>query len=152
MREVLLAKVGSPKEREQYVGETESFKAMAFRLVNEHEEGNRGQRGYPRLRLGVQEHHPSDGAVRSDPGVKIGQGAAYPYELEGRFEVPTFCGATRLRNGWYETWEQCFDVLIAICHLRSPRGADTRICAEKGTLDERTSEFPISPSCLLLTD
>ncbi|KAI0001664.1 Fructosamine kinase-domain-containing protein [Russula vinacea] len=28
------------------------------------------------------------------------------------FGVPTFCGATRLRNGWYETWERCFDVLI----------------------------------------
>ena len=25
------------------------------------------------------------------------------------FAVPTYCGATRFANGWYATWEECFD-------------------------------------------
>ena len=28
------------------------------------------------------------------------------------FQVPTYCGATRQDNGWFETWPACFDALI----------------------------------------
>ncbi|KAF8922098.1 fructosamine kinase PKL/CAK/FruK [Mucidula mucida] len=28
------------------------------------------------------------------------------------FHVPTFCGATRMKNGWYETWEECYSEMI----------------------------------------
>jgi fructosamine-3-kinase len=45
------------------------------------------------------------------------------------FGVPTFCGATRLRNGWYETWEQCFDVLIGdLLSTLEARGGYSELC------------------------
>lgn len=28
------------------------------------------------------------------------------------FEYLTYCGVTRMHNGWYETWEECFSVKI----------------------------------------
>ena len=28
------------------------------------------------------------------------------------FHVPTFCGPTRLANGWYPTWEECYSAMI----------------------------------------
>ena len=28
------------------------------------------------------------------------------------FAVPTYCGNTRQENGWFETWEECYDSLI----------------------------------------
>jgi len=28
------------------------------------------------------------------------------------FNVPTFCGMTKQKNGWYRTWEHCYNSLI----------------------------------------
>jgi fructosamine-3-kinase len=45
------------------------------------------------------------------------------------FGVPTFCGATRLRNGWYETWERCFDVLVGdLLSTLEARGGYSDLC------------------------
>jgi len=45
------------------------------------------------------------------------------------FGVPTFCGATRLRNGWYDTWERCFDVLIGdLLSALEARGGYAELC------------------------
>lgn len=29
------------------------------------------------------------------------------------FHVPTYCGATRMKNGWFESWEECFGEMIS---------------------------------------
>jgi fructosamine-3-kinase len=58
------------------------------------------------------------------------------------FEVPTFCGATRLRNGWYESWEQCFDTLIRdLLSTLTERGNYSELC-RKGQ-DVRTRVIPV---------
>lgn len=48
------------------------------------------------------------------------------------FHVPTFCGATRLTNGWHETWEGCYSALIndLLVGLRKRTGNES-LC-EKG--------------------
>ena len=119
------AKAGSPKEREQYVGETESLKAMAlaapglapsllaFKLVNKHGEETEDSEAIPVFVSEYKNITPL--TVRS--GAILGSRLATELHIHTSskgygFEVPTFCGATRLRNGWYETWEQCFDALI----------------------------------------
>ncbi|KAE9400589.1 fructosamine kinase [Gymnopus androsaceus JB14] len=28
------------------------------------------------------------------------------------FKVPTFCGATRMKNGWFNSWEECYSEMI----------------------------------------
>jgi protein-ribulosamine 3-kinase len=149
------AKLGSPKEKEQYVGEAESLKAMALAAPGlvpsllafgfvENENGEEEEEeidgsgsppgpdadgGRPFFiseykdmspltersgailgkRLATEMHcytSPNYGVV----GVE-GEGAGAGAGGFG-FGVPTFCGATKLRNGWYDTWQGCFDVLI----------------------------------------
>ena len=126
------AKAGSPREREQYVGEAESLRAMAlaapslvpsllaFGFVDENGEeidrdGDGEGEGSPFF---VSEYkHLTSLTERS--GAILGRRLATemhrytsPAANGYGFEVPTFCGATRLRNSWYETWERCFDALI----------------------------------------
>jgi protein-ribulosamine 3-kinase len=136
------AKVGSPKEREQYVGETESLKAialaapglapslLAFRLVTEHGEETEVSEAIPVFVSEYKNITPL--TVRS--GAILGSRLAKELHIHTSskgygFEVPTFCGATRLRNGWYETWEQCFDALIGdLLSTLSVRGGYSELC------------------------
>jgi len=38
----------------------------------------------------------------------------YPEVCNGKYgyEVPTFCGATKQANGWYDTWLDCFQAML----------------------------------------
>jgi fructosamine-3-kinase len=153
------AKVGSPKEKEQYVGEAESLKAMAlaapglvpsllaFGFVDEND--SEGEDGSPDAadsdgRLGrpffISEYKDMS-PLTERSGAILGKRLAtemhgytspnYGVESEGGFGfgVPTFCGATRLRNGWYETWEGCFDVLIGdLLSMLEARGGYAELC------------------------
>lgn len=164
------AKVGSAKEKEQYVGEAESLKAMAlaapglvpsllaFGFVDDDENGEEtdgplGGGG------GITSSAPDDGRpffiseykemspLTEHSGAILGKRLAtemhfytspnYRVGVEGSgfarggfgFEVPTFCGATRLRNGWYGTWEHCFDVLIGdLLSTLEARGGYAELC------------------------
>lgn len=180
------AKVGSPKEKEQYVGEAESLKAMAlaapglvpallaFGFVDEKgEEIDRGlgpsessdghdhdhDHGLLRpffiseykdmspltersgailgKRLATEMHgytspNPSPSPNYGVEGVEGGATGATGATGSGfkfGFGVPTFCGATRLRNGWYDTWESCFDVLIGdLLSTLDARGGYAELC------------------------
>ena len=48
------------------------------------------------------------------------------------FEVPTYCGATRLKNGWFDSWEACYDSMIAdlLSILKTKKGNE--ILCERG--------------------
>ncbi|KAI0296245.1 fructosamine kinase PKL/CAK/FruK [Russula brevipes] len=165
------AKTGSPREKEQYVGEAESLRAMtlaspglapsllAFGFVDEDGEeidssdsGSNSELGRPFFiseykdmspltersaailgkRLATEMHgyasRPSSGTEPESETDELRSGLAG--ELYGfGFGVPTFCGATRLRNGWYETWEQCFDVLIGdLLSTLEARGGYSELC------------------------
>jgi protein-ribulosamine 3-kinase len=136
------AKTGSPKEKEQYVGETESLKAialaapglapslLAFRFVNEHGEETEGSEAFPVFVSEYKDVTP----LTERSGAILGSRLAkelhnYTSSKGYGFEVPTFCGATRLRNGWYETWERCFDTLIGdLLSTLSARGGYSDLC------------------------
>jgi fructosamine-3-kinase len=168
------AKVGSPKEREQYVGEAESLKAMAlaapglvpsllaFGFVDENGEeiqidgiidgdgGNAGTssppdppdlddgRGQQVERPFFISEYKDMSPLTERSGAILGKRLAT--EMHGYtspnygtggfgFKVPTFCGATRLRNGWYDTWERCFDVLIGdLLSTLEARGGYAELC------------------------
>ena len=48
------------------------------------------------------------------------------------FHVPTFCGSTRLNNGFYDTWEECYDAMIRdLLQSLRLRPGNTILC-EKG--------------------
>jgi protein-ribulosamine 3-kinase len=152
------AKVGSPNEKEQYVGEAESLKAMAlaapglvpsllaFGFVDEHgEETTDGSSlaapdsdGRPFFVSEYKNMSPLTERSAAILGKRLAtemHGSTSPkYGVDGGtggfgFGVPTFCGATRLRNGWYDTWEGCFDVLIAdLLSTLEARGGYTELC------------------------
>jgi protein-ribulosamine 3-kinase len=156
------AKVGSPKEKEQYVGEAESLKAMAdaapglvpsllaFGFVDESGEEIEIDGGADpdasRLRPFFISEYKDMSPLTERSGAILGKrlatemhGYTSPnYGVEGGgtaggfkfgFGVPTFCGATRLRNGWYDTWESCFDVLIGdLLSTLEARGGYAELC------------------------
>lgn len=117
-------KIGSPREIEQYVGEEQSLRAMhaaapglvpqmiASGVLGADGEATNGD-GKPYF---VSEYKDI-GSLSEKAGVALGKRLAemHKYKSENGkfgFDVPTFCGATRMRNGWYDTWEECFDVKI----------------------------------------
>ena len=148
------AKAGSPKEKEQYIGEAESLRAMALAAPNL----------APSLLAfgfidGTGEETDGDGDASASPffiseykdmspltersGAILGRRLAtemHSYTSPSRgldsegvgafgFGVPTFCGATRLCNGWYETWEACFDVLVGdLLSTLETRGGYSDLC------------------------
>jgi fructosamine-3-kinase len=160
------AKVGSPKEKEQYVGEAESLKAMAlaapglvpsllsFGFVDENGEeieidggpglglGGAGGPDASGLRPFFISEYKDMSPLTERSGAILGKRLAT--EMHGYtspnygggmvtggfgFGVPTFCGATRLRNGWYGTWESCFDVLIGdLLSTLEARGGYAELC------------------------
>lgn len=153
-------KAGSPREREQYVGEAESLRAMAlaapglvpsllaFGFVDEKGEeivdrdGDGEDEGRPFF---VSEYKHLT-ALTERSGATLGRRLAT--EMHGRtstspngrygFEVPTFCGATRLRNGWYETWERCFDALVGdLLSTLEARGGYSDLCGKGREVRQR---------------
>lgn len=137
------AKVGSTRETEQYIGEAESLKAMdaaAPGLV-------------PRVfASGVSEsdsrpfmlsEYLTMGSLDNDSGAELGKRLAtelhrYKSENGFGFAVPTYCGATRMRNGWYSRWEECFDVMIGdLLDTLKSRGKFPELCKKGDKIRER---------------
>jgi protein-ribulosamine 3-kinase len=138
------AKAGSPKEREQYVGEAESLKAISlaapglappllvFKFVNERGEETEDSRAeaFPVFISEYKDITPLTEQSGAILGSRLAKELHNHTSSKGYgFEVPTFCGATRLRNGWYENWERCFDTLIAdLLSALSARGGYSDLC------------------------
>lgn len=129
------AKLGNVAESDQYIGEAESLKA-----INDAAPGL-----VPRVfASGVIKGDSNEDAGRpyflseyKDMGALSGKAA----ELLGKiiatelhasksskgygFDVPTYCGATRQENGWFETWEECYSSLTEnlLLKLKDRRGS-----------------------------
>jgi len=133
------AKIGSRSEQEQYVGELESLKHMSV-----------GAPGICPLVLSsgvtddglpyfISEYKDVSG-LSVESALKLARRLAtemHKYKSKSRkfgFHVPTFCGPTRLANGWYDTWEECYDALIGglLDGLGKVRG--NKVLCEKGEL------------------
>ncbi|TFY83545.1 hypothetical protein EWM64_g457 [Hericium alpestre] len=120
-----LTNVGSPVEKEQYVGETESLRAMgaaapglvpaviAAGFVDSDGQESASGEGRPYF---VSEYKDLTSLTEKSGQVLGRRLATELHRCESSkgfgFHVPTFCGATRMRNGWSETWEECFGTKI----------------------------------------
>lgn len=48
------------------------------------------------------------------------------------FDIPTYCGATRQENGWFETWEECYSTMIKNLLLKLERRRGSTELIAKG--------------------
>ncbi|KIJ27365.1 hypothetical protein M422DRAFT_118533, partial [Sphaerobolus stellatus SS14] len=123
-------KLGTVHETEQYIGEAESLRAMyaacpgicpkLFQCSVDEKTRNS---------IFVSEYKKI-GALGKTEAAELGRMLA-DMHLNGKsssgkfgFEIPTFCGATRMNNGWFDTWEEAYDQKIAelLETLESRRG------------------------------
>ncbi|KAK7058375.1 hypothetical protein VNI00_002009 [Paramarasmius palmivorus] len=130
-------KQGSPSESEQYTGEAESLKAI-----------HRAAPGLAPMVLasGISDDNKPYFISEYKDITSLGEDASktlakrlatelHVYKsTEGfGFSVPTYCGATRMENGWFESWEKCYAAKIEelLKELRS-RGHRYQALCEKG--------------------
>jgi protein-ribulosamine 3-kinase len=130
------AKIGSLSDVEQYTGEAESLKAieaaapgLAPRVLSfERDDANR-----PTF---ISEYKELDRLTDSSAKVLARRLATELHAYESPngygFHVPTFCGATKLKNGWYESWEACFGAMISDLLDQLRRSVPYRVLCGKG--------------------
>jgi protein-ribulosamine 3-kinase len=119
------AKVGTPDEKDQYIGEAESLNAMSIAAPGLS----------PRvLAYGETEGRPyflseykDIGRLSHTAAETLGKRLAeelhkYRSTKGFGFDVPTYCGATRQENGWFKTWAECFDALMGGLLTKLGRG------------------------------
>ncbi|KAJ3732481.1 fructosamine kinase [Lentinula guzmanii] len=107
-------KSGSSDEAEQYTGETDSLKAINTGAPEYKDIGHLTEKGASKLakRLAIELH-----TYRSRDGFG--------------FKVPTYCGATRMKNGWYDSWEQCYSEMIGdLLVILEKRGRYQELCTK----------------------
>ncbi|RDB28670.1 Ketosamine-3-kinase [Hypsizygus marmoreus] len=109
-------KSGSPVEKEQYNGEVESLKAieaaapgLAPHVLSYGTDS--GDKPY------FISEYKDLGRITDSTGKVLATRLAeelhvYQSAYGFGFHVPTYCGATRLRNGWFKSWEECFGAMI----------------------------------------
>lgn len=118
-------KVGSRSEREQFDGEAECLKAMDTAapglapkliecgVVDEETAEYDADVGKPYF---VSEYKKMSALTETSAKKLAKRIATELHTYKGTkgfgFEVPTFCGRTKQDNGWYDTWEACYDALI----------------------------------------
>ncbi|KAF8913098.1 hypothetical protein CPB84DRAFT_1760338 [Gymnopilus junonius] len=90
-------KLGTPSDKDQYAGEAESLKAI--------------YRYYSRV-LRASSQNTKDisslsstaaGILAKRMATELHSGKSAPAQGFG-FEIPTYCGATKLSNGWFKRW------------------------------------------------
>lgn len=113
---VYFVKTGSPSEKDQYAGEAESLRQifiaspglcpmlLFFGIETT---------GHPYF---VSEYR-NIGSLSSATGALLGKRLATELHCHTSprgygFEIPTYCGATRLENGWFDNWSECFSSMI----------------------------------------
>ncbi|KAK0199238.1 fructosamine kinase PKL/CAK/FruK, partial [Desarmillaria ectypa] len=144
------AKVGHPSEAEQYGGEVESLKAI-----------NAAAPGLaPKvIASGIDNGHPyfiSDykdfGSLSDNAGAELGKRLAtelhqYSSDRGFGFHVPTFCGATRMKNGWFDTWEECYSEMIGdlLNQLKGEGGRYDKLCRKGDEIKARAIPQLLGP-------
>lgn len=136
------AKIGSSSDSEQYKGEIESLRHihlaapnLAPRVLSEgiNEEGRPYCISEYKYLAGLSTGSATKLATRLATELHT-----YKSDKGFGFEVPTFCGPTKLKNGWFETWEACYDALIGdLLQGLAARSANKALC-EKGEAVRRT--------------
>ncbi|KAF9015615.1 fructosamine kinase PKL/CAK/FruK [Cyathus striatus] len=135
---IYFVKSGATTEEEQYRGEAESLKEIdtaAPGLAPKLFACDIFDDGRPYF---ISEYKDS-ASLSSATAATLGKRLAtelHKYKSSNGygFGVPTYCGATKLHNGWFETWEKCYDSMIAdlLQQLRN-KGGYSALCT-KGDL------------------
>lgn len=144
-------KIGAPSEQEQFFGEAECLKAMhtaapglAPRLIecgmiDEETAEHPREVGKPFF---VSEYKNltslTDAAANALARRLATEMHAYKSTHGFGFSVPTFCGRTRQDNGWWDTWEECFDKLLGgLLNKLRARGGLEELCSKGEEIRKR---------------
>jgi protein-ribulosamine 3-kinase len=136
-------KVGSSSESDQYRAETRSLELMSAAAPGL----------CPRVVLASQKGQPflisnylDLSSLSSSPGASKKLARRLATELHGSesenqkygFECPTFCGVTRVDNGWFETWETAYSAMIGgLLDKLEKQGSYKDLCAKGREVQQR---------------
>ncbi|EGO31182.1 hypothetical protein SERLADRAFT_455949 [Serpula lacrymans var. lacrymans S7.9] len=147
------AKVGSRSDKDQFVGEAESLKAINIAApglapqllasgVTDRNEDDISS-GEPYFLSEYRDFtHLTDKA-----GEILGKRMATELHAHKSkngfgFEVPTYCGATRQENGWYERWEECYSAMIGnLLSKLKGQGRYADLCQKGDQVRERVIPY-----------
>ena len=120
------AKIGAASEHAQYTAEVESLKALdtaapglvpavlASGSSTQDGEESKAGTGLPYFLSEYKDLGSLSSASASILGRRLAQEVhSYKGTNGFGFHVPTYCGPTRMENGWYSSWDKCYDALIA---------------------------------------
>lgn len=147
------AKHGTPQEVEQWMGEAESLKAMKlaapglapevleYGVVDRN--GNAATAGDADARPYFVSQYLDLGRLTNKSAEELGRRLAtgmhqYTSERGFGFDIPTYCGVTRLKNGWFPSWEACYNSMIAdlVSQLRK-KGRNAELCRRTEEVQEK---------------
>jgi len=136
------AKVGSFSEREQFVGEAESLRAIhnaapglapqVFAAIDSDPSTAASEQPY----FLSEYRNITSLASNTEAGEELGRRLAmelhaYKSTKGFGFHVSTFCGATKQQNGWYQSWEECYSTMIgSLLEKLHDRGRFSDLCAK----------------------
>lgn len=133
---VFFVKVGSASEAEQFAGEAESLNAIdaaAPGLAPHVYASGQDEAGRPYFVSDYLDFGP----LTDKAGAELAKRMAlemhqYTSEQGFGFHVPTYCGATRMKNGWYPTWQECYGEMVngLLNDLRSQGGRYSGLCSK----------------------
>ena len=116
------AKVGSAGEKDQYFGEAESLRAiheaaprLAPRLLASGVTGEEMPSGMRKPYFLSEYKDIGNLSIKSAErlGERLSKELHTFKSTSGYgFSVPTYCGATRQNNGWFDTWEECYSTMV----------------------------------------
>ncbi|KAF9245772.1 Fructosamine/Ketosamine-3-kinase [Melanogaster broomeanus] len=150
------AKVGNASETEQYAGEAKSLQAITNAapglapqvFASGVVEGNSNvAAGRPYFLSEYKEL----GSLSVKSGEVLGQRLAKELHAfkssDGYgFAVPTYCGATRQENGWFQTWEECYSTMIGnLLFKLKGRGTYTELVAKGEEVRARVIPWLLRP-------
>ncbi|KAF8203014.1 Fructosamine/Ketosamine-3-kinase [Pholiota molesta] len=115
---IYYAKIGSSSDEAQFIGEAESLKALdeaAPSLVPRLISVGTLDSGAPFFisqykDIGSLSYRAAD-ILAKRMATEL-HAKANPSGRGFGFEVPTYCGPTRLKNGWFECWDECYASMI----------------------------------------
>ncbi|KDQ19743.1 hypothetical protein BOTBODRAFT_102081 [Botryobasidium botryosum FD-172 SS1] len=127
-------KIGKPSESEQYHGEAENLRAMYDAAPglcpNLFAHGISGD-GKPYT---LSEYKILSG-LSSAAAVTLARRLASELHASGSpngkfgYQCPTYCGATRVENGWHDSWDACFGAMIGgLLDKLERKGNNTALC------------------------
>ncbi|THH06792.1 hypothetical protein EW145_g3840 [Phellinidium pouzarii] len=143
------AKVGDLSEQEQYLGEVESLKhivhaapGLAPRVLV----SGTNDEECPYFISEYKDVMPHSSASMTKLATRLATELHVHKSEQGfGFGVPTFCGLTRLENGWFDTWEKCFDALIGSLQEGLEKRGSNVLCEKIASVRKTVIPYLLQP-------